>query len=79
MPVSGVYQLPRRKGRYSLLSRKSAGRHVSPEFVKKLSLMFVPWILLTAIGVQYLGQLIERWFFFAPSSDPQNLYKQTIS
>ena len=28
----------------------------------------------TAFGVQYLGLLAERWFFFAEANHPQNLY-----
>lgn len=30
-------------------------------------------------GVQYLGLLAERWFFFAQARHPQNLYYQTVS
>ncbi|OGB02139.1 MAG: DMSO reductase [Burkholderiales bacterium RIFCSPHIGHO2_12_FULL_69_20] len=32
-----------------------------------------------AFGVQYLGLLAERWFFFAQANHPQNLYYQVIS
>ena len=32
-----------------------------------------------AFGVQYLGLLAERWFFFAKANHPQNLYYQTVS
>jgi DMSO reductase anchor subunit len=35
-------------------------------------------LLLTAFGVQYLGLLAERWFFFAEANHPQNLYYQTV-
>lgn len=35
--------------------------------------------LLLAFGVQYLGLLAERWFFFAQANHPQNLYYQTVS
>ena len=35
-------------------------------------------ILLSAFGVQYLGLLAERWFFFAQANHPQNLYYQTV-
>ena len=35
-------------------------------------------LLLAAFGVQYLGLLAERWFFFAQANHPQNLYYQTI-
>jgi len=38
-----------------------------------------PMILAAAFGVQYLGLLAERWFFFAQSNHPQNLYYQTVS
>jgi len=31
-----------------------------------------------AFGVQYLGLLAERWFFFAQARHPQNLYYQTV-
>jgi DMSO reductase anchor subunit len=36
------------------------------------------WILGTAFVVQYLGLLVERWYFFAEANHPQNLYYQTI-
>ncbi|KPK37892.1 MAG: DMSO reductase [Gammaproteobacteria bacterium SG8_47] len=35
-------------------------------------------ILLAAFGTQYVGLIAERWFFFAQSNHPQNLYYQTI-
>ncbi|HID49322.1 MAG TPA: DMSO reductase, partial [Chromatiales bacterium] len=35
-------------------------------------------LLLIAFGIQYLGLLAERWFFFAQANHPQNLYYQTI-
>lgn len=37
------------------------------------------YVLTAAFGVQYVGLLAERWFFFAQSNHPQNLYYQTIS
>lgn len=36
-------------------------------------------VLTAAFAIQYLGLLAERWFFFAQSNHPQNLYYQTIS
>jgi DMSO reductase anchor subunit len=36
-------------------------------------------LLAVAFLVQYLGLLVERWFFFAQANHPQNLYYQTIS
>lgn len=36
-------------------------------------------VLALAFGVQYLGLLAERWFFFAQANHPQNLYYQAIS
>jgi DMSO reductase anchor subunit len=36
-------------------------------------------LLLAAFGVQYLGLLAERWFFFAQARHPQNLYYQAVS
>jgi DMSO reductase anchor subunit len=36
-------------------------------------------LLATAFVAQYLGLLLERWFFFAQANHPQNLYYQTIS
>lgn len=36
-------------------------------------------LLAAAFVVQYLGLLAERWFFFAQSNHPQNLYYQTVS
>jgi DMSO reductase anchor subunit len=38
-----------------------------------------PMVLVAAFGVQYLGLLAERWFFFAQANHPQNLYYQTVS
>lgn len=35
--------------------------------------------LVLAFGVQYLGLLAERWFFFAQANHPQNLYYQAVS
>jgi DMSO reductase anchor subunit len=34
---------------------------------------------LLAFGVQYLGLLAERWFFFAQANHPQNLYYQSVA
>jgi sulfite dehydrogenase (quinone) subunit SoeC len=36
-------------------------------------------LLCLAFGVQYVGLIAERWFFFAQSRHPQNLYYQAIS
>jgi sulfite dehydrogenase (quinone) subunit SoeC len=36
-------------------------------------------LLVLAFGVQYLGLLAERWFFFAQANHPQNLYYQAVS
>ena len=36
------------------------------------------WLTL-AFGVQYLGLLAERWYFFAQANHPQNLYYQSMS
>ena len=36
-------------------------------------------LLSAAFGVQYLGLLAERWFFFAQARHPQNLYYQAVS
>ena len=36
------------------------------------------WLAL-AFGVQFVGLLAERWFFFAQANHPQNLYYQVIS
>ena len=36
-------------------------------------------LLAAAFITQYLGLLLERWFFFAQANHPQNLYYQTIS
>jgi len=32
-----------------------------------------------AFGVQYLGLLLERWYFFAEARHPQNLYYQSMA
>lgn len=37
------------------------------------------WALPLAFAVQYLGLLVERWFFFAQANHPQNLYYQAIA
>jgi len=34
--------------------------------------------LMLAFGVQYIGLLFERWFFFAQANHPQNLYYQVV-
>lgn len=36
-------------------------------------------MLAGTFGVQFLGLLAERWFFFAQANHPQNLYYQAIS
>jgi DMSO reductase anchor subunit len=36
-------------------------------------------LVVAAFGVQYLGLLAERWFFFAQANHPQNLYYQAVS
>jgi DMSO reductase anchor subunit len=35
-------------------------------------------IMLLAFVVQYVGLVVERWFFFAQANHPQNLYYQAI-
>jgi len=35
-------------------------------------------VLVAAFLVQYVGLLMERWFFFAQADHPQNLYYQTV-
>lgn len=36
-------------------------------------------MLLAAFVIQYLGLLVERWFFFAEANHPQNLYYQSVA
>lgn len=36
-------------------------------------------LLMLAFLVQYLGLLVERWFFFAQANHPQNLYYQSVA
>jgi DMSO reductase anchor subunit len=36
-------------------------------------------VLVAAFVIQYLGLLVERWFFFAQASHPQNLYYQSVA
>jgi DMSO reductase anchor subunit len=36
-------------------------------------------ILVLAFIIQYLGLLVERWFFFAQANHPQNLYYQSVA
>jgi len=35
-------------------------------------------VFMLAFGIQYLGLMAERWFFFAQANHPQNLYYQTV-
>jgi DMSO reductase anchor subunit len=35
-------------------------------------------VLIAAFVVQYIGLLIERWFFFAQANHPQNIYYQSV-
>ena len=38
------------------------------------------WLIpVVAVGVQYLGLMAERWYFFADANHPQNMYYQQIS
>jgi DMSO reductase anchor subunit len=39
----------------------------------------MPALLVAAFAAQYLGLLAERWFFFAQSNHPQNLYYQAVA
>jgi len=34
---------------------------------------------LAAFAAQYVGLLIERWYFFAEARHPQNLYYQSVA
>ncbi len=36
-------------------------------------------LLAATFALQYLGLLLERWFFFAQANHPQNLYYQAVS
>jgi len=36
-------------------------------------------VLMLAFVIQYVGLLAERWFFFAQSNHPQNLYYQSVA
>lgn len=38
----------------------------------------VSLVLAAAFAVQYLGLVMERWYFFAEARHPQNLYYQTV-
>lgn len=40
--------------------------------------LFSPALLGVAFVIQYIGLMVERWFFFAQANHPQNLYYQTI-
>jgi DMSO reductase anchor subunit len=37
------------------------------------------YLPILAFGVQYVGLMAERWYFFAEARHPQNLYYQSIS
>ena len=53
--------------------RRAAGRTLPCEPAPSATL------LLAAFGVQYVGLLAERWFFFAQARHPQNLFYQAVS
>jgi DMSO reductase anchor subunit len=36
-------------------------------------------LLTMTFAIQYLGLLVERWFFFAQANHPQNLYYQSVA
>jgi DMSO reductase anchor subunit len=36
-------------------------------------------VLALAFAVQYLGLMVERWYFFAQANHPQNLYYQALA
>jgi DMSO reductase anchor subunit len=38
-----------------------------------------PALLAAAVGVQMVGLMAERWFFFAEANHPQNLYYQAVA
>ena len=51
-----------------------------PALLLAASLAGAPTSLLSlAFGVQYVGLLAERWFFFAQANHPQNLYYQAVA
>ena len=56
------------------------GAFVVPILLLATALSYVSTtILFLAFGIQYLGLLAERWFFFAEANHPQNLYYQAIA
>ena len=75
-----------------VLPRRQPGAFVPCARSSCCSAFVVPLILLghrapgacsaalqAAFGVQYVGLLAERWFFFAQARHPQNLYYQAVS
>ena len=38
-----------------------------------------PLLPIVAFVVQFLGLLLERWYFFAEARHPQNLYYQSVA
>jgi hypothetical protein len=38
-----------------------------------------PELMWTAFAFQYVGLLMERWYFFAEARHPQNLYYQSVA
>ncbi|MEP6557376.1 MAG: DMSO reductase, partial [Burkholderiales bacterium] len=36
-------------------------------------------LLIAAAGIQFIGTIADRWFFFAQANHPQNLYYQTVA
>ena len=53
---------------------------IVPLVLLVMSLGASSWLIpVIAVGVQYLGLIAERWYFFADANHPQNLYYQQIS
>ena len=54
-------------------------------FVVTPVLLAVSWgissslLPISALAVLYLGLLLERWYFFAEATHPQNLYYQSMA
>jgi DMSO reductase anchor subunit len=56
------------------------GAFVLPALLLAAGLAGAPKVaIVVAFGVQYVGLLAERWYFFAQSNHPQNLYYQAIA
>ena len=72
-------------GKSALLLRQLKWLFITLGFVLPMAMLtagteaWSPWWFALAFTLQYVGLLVERWFFFAQANHPQNLYYQAVS